>query len=491
MYLLVIKASFDVLKTTLSLGVGSCSSPRKTNSIYIAELTELSARSDLPLKVYVMKIKCENPSIIVNPNLENFLHHALEVKSPLKNIYVKCIGAYWSPSEFRRRFSPKKNNINLDNFGDYSIVLDDGECIPLYIVVPCGKCVLCRKRNSTDLQFRAMCESVYSKTTPLFITLTYEEAPDYGVCKEHLQKFFKRLRSSLDYEGIEHEIRYFAVGEYGSQFGRPHYHALLWNFPHMLNWKVLCDMIRKNWKYGFVYVEPLKKGGTNYVMKYLRKPQDNVNGRNSTFYLASRKNGGLGLKWCLQNADFYRRNPDVLTVSVTDPYTKTTMTCAIPRYFKDKMFPTKSRLVDKSIRDIWKYAQFCLSQAKQRTTIIPADMEEALHEFQMFRSKYTYLPCYTSDAPPHCDIFYPKNKSTYEKNKAFFDNYRYWYNEFAARMSVLKIYDEDVRTINWLLSNLENRNNYISTLEEVEINVSLLVEKELYDLERKKHLEVF
>lgn len=33
-YLLVIKASFDVLKTTLSLGVGSCSSPRRTDSIY-------------------------------------------------------------------------------------------------------------------------------------------------------------------------------------------------------------------------------------------------------------------------------------------------------------------------------------------------------------------------------------------------------------------------------------------------------------------------
>lgn len=438
-----------------------------------------------------MKIKCENPSIIVNPNLENFLHHALEVKSPLKNVYVKCIGAYWSPSEFRRRFSPKKNNINLDNFEDYSIVLDDGECIPLYIVVPCGKCVLCRKRNSTDLQFRAMCESVYSKTTPLFITLTYKEAPSYGVCKEHLQKFFKRLRSSLDYEGIEHEIRYFAVGEYGSEFGRPHYHALLWNFPHMLNWKVLCDMIRKNWNYGFVYVEPLKKGGTNYVMKYLRKPQDNVNGRNPTFYLASRKNGGLGFKWCLQNADFYRRNPDVLTVSVTDPYTKTTMTCAIPRYFKDKMFPTKSRLVDKSIRDIWKSAQFYLCQAKQRTTVIPDGMEEALHEFQMFRSKYTYLPCLTSDSPLLAKKYLPKNKSRYEKNKAFFDDYRYYYNKFAACMSVLKIYDENVRTINWLLSNLEQRNNYISTLEEVEINVSLLVEKELYDLERKKHLEVF
>ena len=272
------------------------------------------------------------------------------------------------------------------------LVLDDGEMLPLYIIVPCGKCVLCKQRRSTDLQFRAMCESVYSKTTPLFITLTYKDAPEYGVCKSHLQKFFKRLRSALDYEGIKHEIRYFAVGEYGTNYGRPHYHALLWNFPYMQNWKVLCDFIRKQWNYGFIYVEPLKKGGTNYVLKYLRKEQTNVNDRNPTFYLASRKNGGLGSRWCLQHADFFRCNPDVLTCSVTDPYTKTTMTCAIPAYFKNKIFPTRSRLVDKSVRDIYKKAQYHLTAALQRFkapewyfTPVPDDVVEAYTDFQMFR----------------------------------------------------------------------------------------------------------
>nr|DAD76473.1 MAG TPA: hypothetical protein [Microviridae sp. ctCVC7] len=39
------------------LGVGTCRSPRRTDSIYIAELTELSARSDLPLKVLIILSK--------------------------------------------------------------------------------------------------------------------------------------------------------------------------------------------------------------------------------------------------------------------------------------------------------------------------------------------------------------------------------------------------------------------------------------------------
>ena len=371
--------------------------------------------------------------------------------------------------------------------------------MPLYIVVPCGKCVLCKKRRSTDLAFRAMCESVYSKTTPLFITLTYKEAPDYGVCKLHLQKFFKRLRSALDYEGIKHEIRYFAVGEYGTNYGRPHYHALLWNFPYMQNWKVLCDFIRKQWNYGFIYVEPLKKGGTNYVLKYLRKEQTNVNGRNPTFYLASRKNGGLGSRWCLQHADFFRRNPDVLTCSVTDPYTKTTMTCAIPAYFKNKIFPTRSRLVDKSIRDIYKMAQYHLTAALQRFkapewtfTPVPEDMADAYTDFQAFRSKYNFLPCMTiSEKKLGCDYFKRKDNTRYEKNKAWFDNYRYHFVRFRNYMSVLKLFDANVREINWLLSNLENRNNYIASLEQVELNIPRLVEKEKYDLERRRYKEVF
>ena len=446
-----------------------------------------------------MRIKCEKPTIILNPNLENFIYKCKSVYTGVDSYQIPLTDSWWTVSEFRDKWSPKKNDITLDNFEQYMLVLDDGEMLPLYIIVPCGKCVLCKKRRSTDLAFRAMCESAYSKTTPLFITLTYKEAPDYGVCKLHLQKFFKRLRSALDYEGIKHEIRYFAVGEYGTNYGRPHYHALLWNFPYMQNWKVLCDFIRKQWNYGFIYVEPLKKGGTNYVLKYLRKEQTNVNGRNPTFYLASRKNGGLGSRWCLQHADFFRRNPDVLTCSVTDPYTKTTMTCAIPSYFKNKIFPTRSRLVDKSIRDIYKMAQYHLTAALQRFkapewifTPVPEDMADAYTDFQAFRSKYNFLPCMTiSEKKLGCDYFKRKDNTRYEKNKAWFDNYRYHYVRFRNYMSILKLFDANVREINWLLSNLENRNNYIASLEQVELNIPRLVEREKYDLERRRYKEVF
>ena len=54
------------------------------------------------------------------------------------------------------------------------------------------------------------------------ITLTYSDAhlPPDGVQKRDLQLFFKRLRK-------DHKVRFYACGEYGENFGRPHYHALL------------------------------------------------------------------------------------------------------------------------------------------------------------------------------------------------------------------------------------------------------------------------
>lgn len=43
------------------------------------------------------------------------------------------------------------------------------------------------------------------------------------LCKKHLQDFFKRLRKNT---GVK--LQYFACGEYGKKFGRPHYHLLVW-----------------------------------------------------------------------------------------------------------------------------------------------------------------------------------------------------------------------------------------------------------------------
>lgn len=61
-----------------------------------------------------------------------------------------------------------------------------------------------------------------------FVTLTYNQQSvpqDYGLDLRHLQLFMKRLRKSLP-----QKIRFFACGEYGELNGRPHYHAILFNY---------------------------------------------------------------------------------------------------------------------------------------------------------------------------------------------------------------------------------------------------------------------
>lgn len=63
----------------------------------------------------------------------------------------------------------------------------------------------------------------------IFITLTYNPAslPTGGtLVKRHLQLFFKRLRKSI----APKKVRYYAVGEYGDENLRPHYHIILFGY---------------------------------------------------------------------------------------------------------------------------------------------------------------------------------------------------------------------------------------------------------------------
>lgn len=58
-----------------------------------------------------------------------------------------------------------------------------------------------------------------------FVTLTFDDAnlPLNGsISKRDLQLFLKRLR-----KGTSGAVRFFGVGEYGEESGRPHYHCLL------------------------------------------------------------------------------------------------------------------------------------------------------------------------------------------------------------------------------------------------------------------------
>lgn len=132
------------------------------------------------------------------------------------------------------------------------------------IQVPCGKCPACLRNRQMSWSFRIEEEERSHKFCGLFITLTYsnEFLPRGGSLKKvHLQKFFKRLKRLAGFP-----IVYYACGEYGSRYGRPHYHACLF-FDEYLDW----NLIVKAWKYGRRDIKPFLPSRGAYVAKYTMK----------------------------------------------------------------------------------------------------------------------------------------------------------------------------------------------------------------------------
>lgn len=94
--------------------------------------------------------------------------------------------------------------------------------------VPCGRCIGCRLERARQWAARCVHEAQLHENNS-FLTLTYndENLPrNGGLDKTHVQKFFKRLRARLPPK----TIKYFYCGEYGDQLGRPHYHAIVFNW---------------------------------------------------------------------------------------------------------------------------------------------------------------------------------------------------------------------------------------------------------------------
>lgn len=306
------------------------------------------------------QIFCTSPVIIRNPQLKQLLPLYRHYVTPIEHVVItSTIANYWKYSFPDSFFSPRRNGVTSENIDKYYILNPrTGETFPMFIQVPCGKCLLCRDKKARDWSFRATCESATATSQPLFLTLTYnnEHLPSCGIFKEEMQLFFKRLRIRLDRMGISHSLRYVAVGEYGSKSGRPHYHAIIWNFPqncsHFPTISSVLHFIEACWKLngesiGFAYCVPCTQGGISYVMKYMRKEFTPPPGKNKLFFLSSRKNGGIGSVYAKRYIDYYRSHPEDTTITVTDPFTGHTQTRQLPSYFRYLYFPSVSAVVDK------------------------------------------------------------------------------------------------------------------------------------------------
>lgn len=230
------------------------------------------------------KVICESPRIIFHP-------YSLYYLSKYRH-YITPNGVFHSCT-----CHVKPSDIDYDSVDQYKVFNPStGETRPLFLVVRCGKCILCRQRKLSQWCFRCLREANQSKMLPFFLTLTYNDKhlPTFGLYKRDIQLFLKRLRRSVErILGKPANIRYFCCGEYGKRNYRAHYHMIIYGLPSEIanNAYSRLKFIERNWSVptgeyakdgspiveplGFAYCLPLTRGGIQYVCKYMLKPQIN------------------------------------------------------------------------------------------------------------------------------------------------------------------------------------------------------------------------
>lgn len=144
--------------------------------------------------------------------------------------------------------------------------------------MPCGQCIGCRVAKSQDWATRIAHEAALHRDNS-FVTLTFDDAhlPASGVQVRHVQLFMKRLRKAREPQ----KIRFFACGEYGEMFSRPHYHVILFGYrpDDMYPWRrtksgFVCSRspeLERVWPYGHVEVGSVTVQSAAYVARYVVK----------------------------------------------------------------------------------------------------------------------------------------------------------------------------------------------------------------------------
>lgn len=141
-------------------------------------------------------------------------------------------------------------------------------------MVPCRRCQQCNDRVVNDIVGRCIAESK-TATKTLALTLTYGRNSANDADHERaqvltysdLQKFIKRLR----FHG--YDVRYLAIGEYGSKKGRAHWHPILF-----FKGKVPELPLRENtmwdfWPDGFTFADVVSYAAVRYSVKYVLKDE--------------------------------------------------------------------------------------------------------------------------------------------------------------------------------------------------------------------------
>lgn len=202
--------------------------------------------------------------------------------------------------------------------------------------VPCGKCYYCVQRLVSAWSFRLMQEDKIAQTA-YFVTLTYDNdhvpisAKRYMTLrKKDVQEFMKRLRY---YSPKTPKIKYYAVGEYGSDTKRPHYHIILFNAEPL--------HVEQAWTAGQCFFGTVAGASVGYTLKYVSKkgqiPVHANDDRVPEFALMSKR---LGANYLTPQMKRWHEE-DILNRMYLN--IEGGKKICMPRYYKDQLYTKEQR----------------------------------------------------------------------------------------------------------------------------------------------------
>lgn len=231
--------------------------------------------------------------------------------------------------------------------------------LPKQGYVPCGKCLACLQRRQSDWVVRLR-EELKCSSSCYFLTLTYSEdnvpremidGKEWKVlCKKDFQNWMKRFRKAISPD----LIRFFACGEYGSKTLRPHYHAIIFNFPAN---KDILEVLQNTWRLGFVMASVVKPAHFPYVAKYCSMYSDLPLVLRSKLYrpfILCSRNPAIGRNF-LSDVIFTYYRETLSTVIRHRDGTKS----ALPRYYADRIFDDQMKFDIRQSKDEYRSLKDC------------------------------------------------------------------------------------------------------------------------------------
>ena len=158
-----------------------------------------------------------------------------------------------------------------------------------YKFAPCGMCLECRNMRREEYTQRLKHEIQTSGYIASFVSLTYRDdelplllpqgsavvgkyfgsvPPAYGstLSRKDISQFCDKLQKRFHRKFGKKPLKYIAVGEYGDDGHRPHYHLIIVGLP--------CSersMVYYAWHKGRVDIEPVGNGAIRYCLEYIDK----------------------------------------------------------------------------------------------------------------------------------------------------------------------------------------------------------------------------